>query len=240
MARLGLSAFFIVLLAWPAWAGIDEGIKAFWQGDFEEAALEFRPLAEQGDARAQAWLGLTELQFYYDRKESALDGAEKLSSALKWLHSAVKQGEPWAELVLGTLYLEGGAIEKDVEKGLMLVTRAANRGDVRAQTELATMYEAGRLISQSDTEALKWWIAAAEQGSHVARHSVAVYYYQGKGVPKDYVKAYMWAKLGADQGYGLARGLQDKLRDLMTHRQIEEAELLVRECEKKHYKGCGL
>ena len=49
---------FIVCLAAPAWADFHAGMNASNRGDCATALREWRPLAEQGDAQAKAFLGL--------------------------------------------------------------------------------------------------------------------------------------------------------------------------------------
>ena len=41
----------------PVYAGFEEGLAAYKQGDYETAFQEFKPLAEQGDALSQNILG---------------------------------------------------------------------------------------------------------------------------------------------------------------------------------------
>ena len=53
-----LCAGFTLGLTAPAWAGLDEGVAAYDRGDYAAALREFRPLAEQGNAKAQKYLGL--------------------------------------------------------------------------------------------------------------------------------------------------------------------------------------
>jgi TPR repeat protein len=48
----------LVCLTVPAWADYQAGMDAKNRGDFAKALRELRPLAEQGDARAQFYLGL--------------------------------------------------------------------------------------------------------------------------------------------------------------------------------------
>ncbi len=52
-----LCAGFTLGLTAPAWAGFDEGTAAFDRGDYATALREWRPLAKQGDAGAQIFLG---------------------------------------------------------------------------------------------------------------------------------------------------------------------------------------
>ncbi len=51
------SLLLVVLMASPAWAGYDEGLAAYKQGNYAVALREFRPLAEQGVKPAQFMLG---------------------------------------------------------------------------------------------------------------------------------------------------------------------------------------
>ncbi len=52
-----LCAGFTLGLTAPAWAGFDEGVAALKRGAYVTAFREFRPLAEQGYAKAQFNLG---------------------------------------------------------------------------------------------------------------------------------------------------------------------------------------
>ena len=47
-----------LVLAAPAWADFDDGVAAIERGDYATALREFRPVANQGDARAQNNLGV--------------------------------------------------------------------------------------------------------------------------------------------------------------------------------------
>ncbi len=55
---VALCAGFTLGLTAPARAGFDEGEAAYQRGDYATALREWRPLAEQGNARAQYGLGL--------------------------------------------------------------------------------------------------------------------------------------------------------------------------------------
>ncbi len=53
MKRIVSAVVVLFGLAAPAWAGFDEGVAAHKRGDYATALSEWRPLAEQGHARAQ-------------------------------------------------------------------------------------------------------------------------------------------------------------------------------------------
>ena len=53
-----LCAGFTLGLTAPAWAGLKEGAAAYQRGDYATALREWRPLAKQGNANAQFFLGV--------------------------------------------------------------------------------------------------------------------------------------------------------------------------------------
>ena len=84
MKRVISALVFLIGLAAPAWAGFDEGVAAYERGDYETALREFRPLAEQGEAKAQAILGVV----YSKGGGVPQDDAE----AVKWYRLGAEQG----------------------------------------------------------------------------------------------------------------------------------------------------
>jgi TPR repeat protein len=82
-----------------ATGGINEGDAAYKQGDYDAALREWRPLAEQGDDRAQLNLG-----FMYDNGYGV---PQDYKEAIKWYRRAAEQGNDRAQYNLGLMY-EGG------------------------------------------------------------------------------------------------------------------------------------
>jgi TPR repeat protein len=88
---------------------------------------------------------------------------------------------------------------------------------------------------RSDYEtALKLWRQLAEQGNAKAQYNLGIMYDKGNGVPRDYAAAYMWYTLAIARGDEQAQKARDSLAKRMTHGQIEEATLLVREWRREH------
>jgi hypothetical protein len=75
------------------------GLDAGRTGDFATALREFRPLAEQGNARVQTYLG-----FMYDRGEGV---AQDYVEAGRWFRLAAEQGYAYAQNNLGRMYRNG-------------------------------------------------------------------------------------------------------------------------------------
>ena len=56
--RIIMAALLVTLASATTAADFDSGVTAYDRGDYAVALREFRPLAEEGDARAQYNLGL--------------------------------------------------------------------------------------------------------------------------------------------------------------------------------------
>ena len=89
--RSGFLAVAVMLaLAVPANAGpLEDGLVAYYTDDYAKALRILRPLAEQGDIRAQNLLG----NIYAEGKGVPEDYAE----AVKWYRKAAEQGDASAQ-----------------------------------------------------------------------------------------------------------------------------------------------
>ena len=98
-------AFAALLLPLHARADIVDGLSAYDQGDYETALAEWMPLAEGGDATAQALLGL----LY--RGAPGLPGDAEQSA--RWYRAAAAQGHAHAQYNLGLAYQSGSGVAQD-------------------------------------------------------------------------------------------------------------------------------
>ncbi len=114
-----------------AQSGYDKGASAYKRGDFETALAVFRPLAENGDAKAQSILGL---MYSYgegvpvDYRESA-----------RWYRRAADQSSSVAQYNLGMFYLEGKGVSQNTDEAISWLIKAADGGHFRARSELAKL-----------------------------------------------------------------------------------------------------
>jgi len=83
-----LCAGFTLGLTAPAWAAWDEGGQAYQRGDYPTALRELRPLARQGDANAQLFVGL----MYYKGRGVPQDYVR----AHMWINLAAATGDETA------------------------------------------------------------------------------------------------------------------------------------------------
>ena len=108
----------------PAWADYQAGMDAYNRGDYATALREWRPLAEQGDARAQFRLGSL-----YENG----DGVPRdFAKARQWYEKAAAQGEAKAQFYLGiqSAFGEGGPL--DLVQAHMWYSLAAGNGNAHA------------------------------------------------------------------------------------------------------------
>ena len=222
-----LSVLLLILLVRlsPVYAGFEEGYAASERGDYETAFKEFKPLAEQGDARAQHILGV----MYYYSQGIPKDYAE----AFKWYKKAAEQGYAESQHILGGLYEVGLGVPKDYAEAFKWYKKAAEQGYAESQNNLGFMYDNGNGVTKDYAEAFKWYKKAAEQGNAGAQNNLGFMYHKGHGVPKDYVMAYMWFNLAATQGVERAITFRSTLKKEMTPEQIVEAQRLFREFKVK-------
>ena len=228
-----------VLLQVNAYANsFEEGKQAYLKKDYVTALKILKPLAENGNAKAQITMGLM-----YDYGHGVdKDPAE----SIKWYRMAAEQGEPLVQLDLGIKYFQGQGVkqnyqeaakwwemsanagvadsqfnlglmyyrgigfEKDFEKASGLFEKAAEQGHGNAQYSLAVMYAFGQHNQKDYQTALKWFRKAAAQDVAQAQFNLGVFHENGYGVDKDYDKAHDYYVLAANQG------LQEAIEKLRT------------------------
>jgi uncharacterized protein len=144
-----------------------------------------------------------------------------------------ESGNPGAQYLLGSLYLEGHGVERNDALAFMWFQRAANQGDAAAQYNVGASYAAGTGVQKSDVEAAKWFRRAADQGVVFAQLNLGLLYAAGNGVPQDSVEALKWLDLAffalpaGGTRSDVARAMTD-VTAKMTREQIEEAKVRER------------
>ncbi len=162
MMRLLVVAALAVGLAMPVWGqDFDAGLAAYERGDYAAALKEFRPLAEQGDAAAQTFLGV----MYENGEIVPQDDAE----AARWYRLAAEQGFSVAQMSLGLMYYNGRGVPQDDAEAMRWYRLAAEQGDADAQTGLGFMYDNGTGVPQDYVQAHMWFNLAASGGNEDGR-----------------------------------------------------------------------
>ena len=122
MGAVGLA---LSLLVQPTVAGqYENGTAAYHRKDYQTAIKLWKPLAEQGDAKAQYNLGVL------DAKGRGVP--QNYAKAVKWFYKAAEQGYAKAQYNLGVMYKKGLGVRKDYAQAHMWFHLAAIRGDANA------------------------------------------------------------------------------------------------------------
>ena len=126
MKRL-LSVLYLTIAVFLGSAGMSwgadfqKGFDAAQRGDYATALREFRPFAEQGNARAQYNLGVM-----YANGQGV---SKNNKTALKWYRLAAEQGVTRAQTNLGFMYGNGHGVPQDNVLAHMWYNIAASSGD---------------------------------------------------------------------------------------------------------------
>lgn len=167
LLQISFFTFSVVCSAVSARADLASAKHAYAAKDYLTAYKEFGPLAEQGDADAQAMLGRMYLMGQGVQKDS--------EQASKWFKASASQGNAEAQFFLGSIYL---LPRKDVAEGLKWLRLAADQGNQDAQLLLGKAYMDGspevprdpvqgdmwlRLAAKDNLEFYQSQLAAAEK-----------------------------------------------------------------------------
>lgn len=136
---------------------VDAAEDAYQKGNYDRALRIARPLAEQGDARAQSLLG----RILSRGRGPQLDEAE----AAKWFRRAAEQGNAAAQFSLGNMYSEGRGVPQDFTEAAKWYGASADQGDPQAQYNLGLAYAKGEGVPQDNISAHAWFNIAASRFS---------------------------------------------------------------------------
>ena len=160
--RSGFLALAIMTLAVPVNAGpFEDGEAAYQQGDYVTALTFWRPLAEQGHAKAQTILGFMHTE--------GLGAPRDYVEAVKWYRMATEQGFADAQILLGIAYAIGRGVPQDYAEAIKWYRKAAEQGHARAQTILGVMYRDDRGVPKDYVSAHMWLNLAAAKGDEEAQ-----------------------------------------------------------------------
>ena len=143
----------------------DAAYAAYQNSDYAKVLRLARPLAVEGDARAQSMLGLV----YYRGRGVQQDHSE----AMKWFRSAADKGDVAAHFYLGLMFAEGQGVPQDYTEAVKWFRLAADRGD--AQYNLGLFHAKGETGEPDNVSAYMWFnLAAASFPASDTRRGAAV------------------------------------------------------------------
>lgn len=241
------AAFILAVTALPAWsARKQEAGSAFrdYQRALDQKQLWIAPevgrefaadfvarlekLGRQGDAKAQATLGLS----YHVGRPVRRDPAK----AAEWYRKAADQGHAGAQNNLGMLYDDGAGVERDAAKAHALYLEAAQKEFSEAQFNLGLNFATGTAVTQDWKEAAVWYGKAVAQGHLGAANNLGNIHRAGRGVPVDMAAAEKLLRKPAEAGLAVSQqGLASALAN--QGKFAEAAQWLRRSAEGGYVPG---
>lgn len=163
-------------------------------GKYDETLRLIKPLAANGNPRAQVMLG----RCY----ENGLGVTQDMAVAAQWFQLAAEQNDPEAQLLLAYCYEVGAGVPKDPQQVMNLMTRAAEAGNPEAQFNLALNYSQGLFgAPKNEAESFRWASLSANQGYGQAERFLGACYEFGFGVPADPALSQEWYAKAEKKGF---------------------------------------
>ncbi|MFT6733524.1 MAG: hypothetical protein ACJAS9_001712 [Polaribacter sp.] len=149
---------------------------------------------------------------------------QNLKKSFNWLRKATSHLKSLnlADHLLGVAYVKGLGTEKNVDKGIKLLTKAAEKGFVKSQLLLGIIYYEGKGTSKNLKESFKWLQLAANEKNSTASYLVAHMLENELGVKRSIKDATKWYVIAASLKHPQA---MQKL-ELMKDRKIVDAEFI--------------
>jgi TPR repeat protein len=154
--HVGILAVLVTLVsaATPSWpSSLSDGASAFRRGDYVIALRKLRPLAERGDAEAQALLA-----FMYQQGSGVPQDAVM---AAHWYLSAAEQGHVAAQYQLGLLYDKGHGVPPSTVIAYKWLNLAAARAAPREREYYVRIRDAVAFKLNPEQLAQAQWLAAS-------------------------------------------------------------------------------
>jgi hypothetical protein len=130
-------------------ADFDKGMKAYDSQNYEAALAEWLPLAEQGNVKAQRWLG----HLYGVGQGVPLSDA----IAFKWHLKSAEQGYAPAQKDVAMSYANGDGVAEDDKKAVKWLIKSAKQGYDWSQFFLARMHQDGEGVLTNYVRAYMWY-----------------------------------------------------------------------------------
>jgi tetratricopeptide (TPR) repeat protein len=166
------------------------GEKYYDENNYTEAVKWYSKAAEQGDAKAQLYLG----DCYLFSKGVKCDTTE----ATKWYLKSAEQGNADAQYWLGHCYWVGNGVKTNISEAIKWYRKAAKQEHPDALYELGLNYDVGLGVKKDQAEAFKYFRKAAEQGHELAHYYLGQMYESGEGVKQDSEEANRWYRKAAE------------------------------------------
>lgn len=158
---LGAVLLGVIVFGSPALAGpYEDGMRAYVGEDYATALTLLKPLAEQGDARAQYQVGVI-------FGDGLVGDKPDDAAAADWFGKAAATGHHTAEKTMGDIYFLGKGVTKDFVQAGRWYRKAADAGHPEAQFMLGYLYQEGLGVPKDKATAIQLYRTAEDQGYQI-------------------------------------------------------------------------
>lgn len=182
-----ISAMIALGTSLPAYADFQTGQKAYQDGKFREAFLEWEKDADNGNPIAQFLIG---------NMYATGEGVDQdLEVANAYYRKAAEQGHVQSAMQLATNLRLGQGEPINYKEAAKWLYMAAEAGHPMARFDLGEMFLYGDKKNQFYPEpyhASQWFLLASFDGIALAQFKLSQMYFEGKGIDKDEVKGFVW------------------------------------------------
>lgn len=130
--------------------------------------------------------------------------AERLAEAVQATRTSAEQGDPDAEVDLGSRYVHADGVPQDYGEALRWFRKSADQGSASGQYHVGVMYYYGRAVPQDYGEAIRLFRTAAAENYATAQDQLGTMLANGIALPRNEYEAFSWYRKSASLGY--ARG----------------------------------
>ena len=209
---------------------LNAGLAALKREHYATALRSWLPLAEAGDAEAQANVG-----YMY---EEGLGVTQQFDVAVSWYEKAAASGSMQANHNLGMIFAKGRGAPQSWVRALRYFAEAAN--DIPASRYMiGYTYFQGEGNIQNRPRAFREFMDAALDGYADAQYMIAFMYLDGSGIPKQPIQAYVWASIARDNKQSQAAELIDAASNRISSAQAMRADRLIQACTTAGLEACA-
>ena len=220
------AAALLMTLSQASVAQYEIGERALREGEYAQAWMILKPLAQAGDPRAQHDIGLM--------LAHGLGMPRSEREAAKWLERAANQGNIISMTRLGWMYYHGIGVERDLSLAHAYSLQAAKAGDPWAQCNVGFAYFQGAGVARDLASAVSWYRRSAEQGFALCQRNLGLSYRDGIALERNLEEAYAWLGVASAGGDRSAIVMRDQLGAKLSNLELERARTRARSLYQVH------
>ena len=214
-----------------------KGLQFAVNGEYRQAVDIWLPLAEEGDAEAQYYMGVV----YKD----GLGVEINYDQFRYWTSRSAFQGSPSAMFNLGIMYEYSLGVNEDKNKAFLWYSRAAQEGDVEASVRAGRMIRGDDFLCEDqlncDYIVEYYYRPAAEQANTEAMVYMAnIFLIQRSYI--DSVEALGWLLIAQELGIRdqfLQTSVAKIIDDFRDKEVFPQAKLFASSCKNRNLKQCN-